>query len=191
MIRCSGLTRNNAGATAIEFAFVAGILALLTLGVIDYGRAFWYRMQVQNAAQAGADWAQYNSFGCGGPGSTCVPSGLQNSVVYATNLLLNASFGAAVSNGNISTVTASNGDSFTVTASNGNSTCGCPNGSGGMTTDMACGSGCGSVGGTATGFATVSVSYTFTPFFPNWPGLGASTTLTGSATSICEGGQTC
>jgi len=172
VIGCSGLPRNNAGATAIEFACIAGILALMTLGVIDYGRAFWYRMEVQNAAQAGADWAQYNAFNCGI--SSCsggVPSGLQTAILYATNL-------------------PSGAISFSVAASSGNSTCGCPNGSGGMTTPVQCGASC-SIGGTATGYATVTVSYNYTPFFPRWPGLGQVITLTGSATAICEGGQTC
>jgi Flp pilus assembly protein TadG len=169
----NGLPKSDAGATAVEFACVAGILALLTLGVIDYGRAFWYRMQVQNAAQAAADWAQYNPFDCGRVGTTCVPPGLQNAVLYATNLPLTTA-------------------SFTVTASTGNATCGCPDGSGGITTPMQCGSPCAvAVGGNATGYATVTVTYNFAPFFPSWPGLGNPVRLTGSATAICEGGETC
>lgn len=171
MIRRSALN-DNSGATAIEFAFVAGILALMTLGIIDYGRAFWYRMEVQNAAQAGADWAQYNAFNCGV--STCnngVPSGLQNAVTFATGLPQSAV-------------------NYAVSASTGGFTCGCPDGNGGMTNAVQCGASCG-VGGTATGYATVTVSYNYTPFFPQWPGLGPVTTLTGSATAVCEGGETC
>lgn len=173
MIRRIALPRDAAGATAIEFAFIAGILALMTLGIIDYGRAFWYRMQVQNAAQAGADWAQYNAFNC--DVSTCspagMPAGMQAAIQFATDL-------------------PSSAINFSVSASTGNSTCGCPNGSGGMTPPGQCGAAC-AVGGTATGYATVTVSYNFTPFFPQWPGLGQLATLTGSATAICEGGQTC
>jgi hypothetical protein len=172
VIRRSGVQNNDAGATAIEFACIAGVLALMTLGIVDYGRAFWYRMQVQNAAQAGADWAQYNAFDCGvSPCSSGTPSGLQAAVLYATNLT-------------------PSGIRFQVNASTGNATCGCPNGSGGITSPLQCGANC-PVGGTATGYATVTVSYNFTPFFPSWPGLGQVTTLTGSATALCEGGQTC
>jgi len=170
----SGLLRNDSGATAVEFACLAGALALMVLGIIDFGRAFWFQMEVRNAAQAGADWAQYNAFNC--TASSCtngVPSGLENAVIYATDLSLNSA-------------------NITVAASTGGNTCGCP-GVSGVTAGATCGSTC-TIGtstyGAATGYATVTVTYAFSPIFP-WPVLSNPTTLSGSATVMCKGGATC
>ena len=181
----SRLATSEDGATAIEFAFLAGVLGLMVLGIIDFGRAFWFRMEVQNAAQAGADWAQYNPFNCGASPSPCnvnvtatsspasVPPGLVNAVVYATDLSLTSA-------------------NVTVTASTGGTTCGCPTATGismGQTCGNACASGPNTYGN-ATGYATVMVTYNFAPIFP-WPGLANPTTLSGSATALCKGGTTC
>jgi Flp pilus assembly protein TadG len=46
--------RNNAGATAIEFAFVVGPLILLVFGAIEFSRLMWAREALQSAAIAGA-----------------------------------------------------------------------------------------------------------------------------------------
>ena len=52
-----GLGRDRSGAAAIEFALLFPVLAVLLAGIIDFSRLISHRMQVQAAAQAGADYA--------------------------------------------------------------------------------------------------------------------------------------
>jgi Flp pilus assembly protein TadG len=49
--------RRARGNAAIETAFIAPILLLMLVGIADYGRAIYAEMQVQSAAQAGAQLA--------------------------------------------------------------------------------------------------------------------------------------
>lgn len=56
------LGRQRRGNAAIEMALIAPALVLLLVGLADYGTAIYRRMQVQNAAQAGADFAMRNGF---------------------------------------------------------------------------------------------------------------------------------
>jgi Flp pilus assembly protein TadG len=65
------------GVSAIEFAFVAGILSILLLGVCDFGLGFWEQMQVANAARAGAEFAVKNGYDA---------ANIQTAVTNATNL---------------------------------------------------------------------------------------------------------
>ena len=65
------------GASAIEFAFVAGILSMLLLGICDFGLGFWEQMQVANAARAGAEYAIKNGYDA---------TNIQTAVTNATNL---------------------------------------------------------------------------------------------------------
>ena len=62
--RLCALRRARDGVSTIEFAFVSAILCALTLGVLDFGMGFYKYMQVQSAAQAGAQYAMLN------PGAT-------------------------------------------------------------------------------------------------------------------------
>ena len=50
------------GTAAIEFAVIASILVLLMICVVDVGVGFYRKMQVQNAAQAGAQYAMRHGF---------------------------------------------------------------------------------------------------------------------------------
>ncbi len=50
------------GTSSIEFAFIAGLLAIMLLGLMDFGRGFWEQMQVANAARAGAEYATRNGY---------------------------------------------------------------------------------------------------------------------------------
>jgi Flp pilus assembly protein TadG len=50
------------GLGAIEFAFVAPFLLALLLGVLDFGMAFWQKIEVANAADAGAQWGMSNTY---------------------------------------------------------------------------------------------------------------------------------
>src|SRR5450759_2780437 len=45
--------RDTRGQSLVEFAFVAGMLLLLTATVIDFGRLFYTQITVENAARAG------------------------------------------------------------------------------------------------------------------------------------------
>lgn len=54
------------GIAAVEFAIGASFFILATLGLYDFGRASWHRMQVAAAAQAGAAYAAANGFNTNG-----------------------------------------------------------------------------------------------------------------------------
>ena len=51
-----------AGVAAIEFAIIVPALIVMTVGTVDLGMGIYRNMQVQNAAQAGAQYAMTNSF---------------------------------------------------------------------------------------------------------------------------------
>jgi Flp pilus assembly protein TadG len=65
------------GVGAIEFAFVAGILSMILLGICDFGLGFWEQMQVGNAARAGAEYAVKNGYDS---------ANVQTAVTNSTNL---------------------------------------------------------------------------------------------------------
>ncbi len=50
------------GAAAIEFAAIATLLVVMMLGTLDLGMGFYRKMQVQSAAQAGAQYAMVHEF---------------------------------------------------------------------------------------------------------------------------------
>jgi Flp pilus assembly protein TadG len=54
------LARDTAGAVLIEITLFMPILALMAVAIINFGLYFSYSIQVQNAAQAGAQWALNN-----------------------------------------------------------------------------------------------------------------------------------
>src|SRR5437588_2296974 len=49
-----------AGAALIEFSLVAPLLVVMSIYTMDFGLYFYRQIQVQNAAQAGVDWAMAN-----------------------------------------------------------------------------------------------------------------------------------
>jgi Flp pilus assembly protein TadG len=51
------LARDTAGAVLIEITLFMPILVLMAVAIINFGLYFWYSIQVENAAQAGAQWA--------------------------------------------------------------------------------------------------------------------------------------
>jgi Flp pilus assembly protein TadG len=51
-----------AGLAAIEFAVIAPLLVLMMVSTVDLGLGFYSAMQVQNAAQAGAQYAALHTF---------------------------------------------------------------------------------------------------------------------------------
>lgn len=56
------LLRDRRGNAAIEFALLATPLLLLLVGTVDYGLGIYRQMEVQNAAQAGAEYALKHGF---------------------------------------------------------------------------------------------------------------------------------
>jgi len=58
----SGSDRGASGATAIEFAIIGPALVLMMACTIDLGMGIYRKMQVQNAAQAGAEYAIAHGF---------------------------------------------------------------------------------------------------------------------------------
>lgn len=55
------LLTDSVGAAFIELALFAPFLALTSVAIINFGLYFWYRTEVVNAAQAGAQWAINNA----------------------------------------------------------------------------------------------------------------------------------
>ena len=51
MMRFVTLTRDQSGAAMIELAFIAPVLALLTVGVVDLSNGFGTKLRVEQAAQ--------------------------------------------------------------------------------------------------------------------------------------------
>ena len=51
MIRWYGLMRDHSGAAMIELAFVAPVIALMTVGVVDLSNGFGTKLRVEQAAQ--------------------------------------------------------------------------------------------------------------------------------------------
>jgi Flp pilus assembly protein TadG len=50
------------GVGAIEFGFIAPLLLVMLLGILDFGMGYWQKMQIANAANAGAQWAMANTY---------------------------------------------------------------------------------------------------------------------------------
>ncbi|MGQ0684364.1 TadE/TadG family type IV pilus assembly protein [Bradyrhizobium sp.] len=54
--------RDTGGAAAVEFGLIVPMLALMVVGIMDVGLAVHRKMQVEHAAQAGAEYAILNGF---------------------------------------------------------------------------------------------------------------------------------
>jgi Flp pilus assembly protein TadG len=48
--------RQEAGNTAVEFALLLPVLVLLIAGLVDFGRAYFTKMELENAARAGGQY---------------------------------------------------------------------------------------------------------------------------------------
>jgi Flp pilus assembly protein TadG len=53
---------DTSGVAAIEFGIIVPILMLMVVAVADLGMGFYRKMQLEDAAQAGAEWAIKNGF---------------------------------------------------------------------------------------------------------------------------------
>ena len=86
------MARSDNGSVAIEFAFVASILVVLIMNVLDFSRLIWAHMEVDYAAQMGAQ-AAYKTCSTGTPPATTNCSDLSNKV---TTAIQSTSLGTAV-----------------------------------------------------------------------------------------------
>src|SRR5690242_17605468 len=77
-----GFIKADSGIAAIEFAVFGAVLCFLTIAVADVGMGFYSYMQVQNAAQAGAEYAAVHGWNSGS---------ISNAVTSATALSVSAS----------------------------------------------------------------------------------------------------
>jgi Flp pilus assembly protein TadG len=73
---------NTSGAAAIEFGIIVPILSLMVIAIADIGFGVYRKMQVEDAAQAGAEWAIRNGFDS---------NGISNAVTSATSASIAAS----------------------------------------------------------------------------------------------------
>ncbi len=74
--------RDTSGVAAIEFSIVVPLLTLMTIAIADIGFGVYRKIQVEDAAQAGAEWAIRNGFDS---------TGISNAVTSATNASIIAS----------------------------------------------------------------------------------------------------
>lgn len=56
------LRRCERGVSTIEFGVVAGALALMLLGVLDFGMGLWEKLEVADAVRAGAQYAAKSGY---------------------------------------------------------------------------------------------------------------------------------
>lgn len=75
-------TGDTGGAAAIEFGVVVPVLTLMVIATADIGIGVYHKMQVEDAAQAGVEWAIRNGFDS---------NGITNAVTSATNASVIAS----------------------------------------------------------------------------------------------------
>jgi Flp pilus assembly protein TadG len=144
-----------AGASAVEFAFVAPLAIYLFMGAVDYGLGFYRKMEVNQAAQVGAEYAVAQGFLPDAPSTDPrSPAAISNAVVNATLFQ-----GVAASPAP-------------------NSYCGCASASGVVT--ATCGTNCDD--GTVAGvYLTVSASGKYSTLLP-YPFIPNSFSLNGAAT---------
>jgi Flp pilus assembly protein TadG len=73
---CARVAGDQSGAAAVELALLAPVLTLMMVSVIDIGLGVYRKMQVEDAAQVGAQYAMRNGFDA---------NAISNAVTSATN----------------------------------------------------------------------------------------------------------
>jgi Flp pilus assembly protein TadG len=74
------VTGDQSGAAAIELALLAPVLTVMMVSVIDIGFGIYRKMQVENAAQAGAHYATRNGFDANAISNAVVSAGNSSSI---------------------------------------------------------------------------------------------------------------
>jgi len=154
------LVRDRRGMSAVEFGLAAPIFLAALSPVIDIGLAFSHQIRVNQAVEAGAQYAAMNPYNTSSTWSSNVSSAITN----ATTMSVNPSVGAQ--------------------------TCGCPNDSNtaiqNHDTVSNCGTANGATGSTCTDgsqpgyYITISATSTYTSVMP-YSILGSSRTLSSQA----------
>ena len=140
------------GTATIEFAFAVTFLSFLAVGVLDFGMGFWQYMQVQNAVDAGANYAIVNGYDT---------TGISSAVTGATGLS-----GLTMTTGYPQrTCGCPTGSGSTITGFN--------------FVSITCGSTC-AAGGTAQRYILIAAQSNYSTIF-TWPGLANPVTLTASS----------
>lgn len=99
------------GATAVEFALVAPVFLIMTLGVVELGRAIWIKASMQNAAEQTTRYLMVNNSISGNSCSADFATNCQAALeAYATARLAEtgmttADFTVAASETTLSSVT--------------------------------------------------------------------------------------
>lgn len=161
------LAADRAGATAVEFAVVTPMLALLFAGIGDFGNVLFQRFRLDSSVSAAANYAIVNATSVSSTGGATLASNAA--------AILESSQGSSWAN---ATVVVNDGPSTTITggvASNGGTAtqadgCYCPTGTASNITwgsATTCGSACPS-GGLAGKFVTVVASRTYNPLFASY-----------------------
>jgi Flp pilus assembly protein TadG len=78
--RLAGLARAKGGSAVLEFALGAPLLIALLVPVVDFGIAYSEQIRVQNAAQAGAQYAILHLW------SSASPAAISNAVLAASTV---------------------------------------------------------------------------------------------------------
>jgi Flp pilus assembly protein TadG len=161
------------GAVLVEATLIAPILVVMSVYVMDFGLSFYYKMEMQNAAQAGAQWA------------------IANGVYNSSSIQVAAQNATQLPAAGTSACTATSPPCVTVTSSQ---FCGCSNDSSGhavvtLLSSTGCtvapNSTCNSTG-VAGNYVTVSASPTNTyhSFVPPIYGLMSSTPNISATTTV-------
>jgi Flp pilus assembly pilin Flp len=162
--------RDDAGVSAVEFALIATfILVPLMMGASELGYRAWSKQQLDDAAQAGMDYAIVKQCASG---TTCGfdAAGIQNAVQTATKLGANVTVAPAAGCG-------------------ANYFCfGCPNGAG---VSLSSTSGNCTNGGASGTYAALTATYNYTPLFKACgdflpSGLCSSTPITWTVTAVAR-----
>lgn len=169
------LFRDSRCVAAVEFALISPTLIMAFAGTVDLGNAIYTRSKLEQALSVGANYALKNA---GQVNAT-------NGATLASTLALlvsksNCPTAGCPSGGEAnSTITINNGPAVTRTSGTSNAggtainadSCYCPTGSPGSWTwgsAVTCNNACNVGVSTAGKFVTISVSYTFTPFFTSY-----------------------
>jgi Flp pilus assembly protein TadG len=163
----STLLRTRRCVAALEFALIAPTLIMIFAGVADIGFALYKWSELEQALALGANFAIMNKSKVEATDGQTLADNIAKMVANSNNSDMNATATVVVNNGPTATVTTGNTPNESGTASNANSYY-CLTGS---PTNWAWGAAYSDnthscTDGSQSGqFVTITVSYTYTPFF--------------------------
>lgn len=151
------------GATALEFALIGSVWAILVIGVCDFGLGIHAQADIEAAAAAGTQWVATN--GCTIPNGQ---SSVQNVAAITTAVQAATSLGSvSVSSSCFYGCPVPSGSSYTISNSGIILTTVCL----GFTNQTS----------TAGEYASVTSTYNYTPLIPTFWGGHSTVTLTGTS----------